>query len=69
MPALPRHRAKLHTVTLMLVAWVFALAAGIANACVLHDRQAGRDGRAGSLAEAPAHPEGLTSACNDVAQF
>ena len=62
---LPRRRAKLRTVTLMLAAWVFALAAGIANACVLHDRQAGRDGRVGSSVEASAHPEGSTSTCKD----
>lgn len=65
MLALPRHHAKRRTVTLVLVAWVFALAAGIANACVLHDRHAGRDGPVGSSAHAPAHPEGSTSTCKD----
>ena len=66
MLALPRHRAKRRTVTLVLVAWVFALAAGIANACVLHDRHAGRDGPVGSSANALAHPEGSASACKDA---
>ena len=66
MLALLRHRAKRRTVTLVLVAWVFALAAGIADACVLHDRHAGRDGPVGSSANALAHAEGSVSACNDA---
>lgn len=63
MNSLPPHRAKLRTVTLMLMAWVFALVAGIANACVLHDRQAGHDGQVESSSEAPAHPDESTNTC------
>jgi hypothetical protein len=66
MLALPLRRVKPRTVALVLAAWVFALAAGIANACVLHDRHTGRDGPVGSSAHAPAHPEGSASVCKDA---
>ena len=40
------HRRAIHrTVLMTLGAWVLVLMAGIANACVLHDRAAGHDGQ------------------------
>jgi hypothetical protein len=40
------HRHAIHrTVLVTLGAWVLVLMAGIANACVLHDRVAGHDGQ------------------------
>ena len=40
-----RRRAIHRTVLVTLAAWVFMLMAGIANACVLHDRVASHDGQ------------------------
>ena len=39
-----QNRAKRRTVTVVLVAWVFALMAGIANACILQDGEPGHSG-------------------------
>lgn len=40
------HRRAIHrTVLSTLAAWVLVLMAGIANACVMHDRVAGHDGQ------------------------
>jgi hypothetical protein len=50
----------------MLVVWVFALVAGIANACPLHDRQSSHDGQGhASSAEALVDPDGHASTCKD----
>ena len=39
------YRATHRTVLVTLAAWAFALMAGIANACVLHDRVTSNDGQ------------------------
>lgn len=53
------------TATVTLVAWAFALMAGIANACLLHDRDPGHEQVSVSSAEASVDPDGHTSTCND----
>ena len=53
------------TATVTLVAWAFALVAGIANACLLHDREPGHEQMSASSAEASVDPDGHTSTCKD----
>ena len=60
MLAFPHRRAIHRTVLVTLAAWVLALVAGFANACVLHDREPGRHGQA-QVVDRGAHE----AACND----
>jgi hypothetical protein len=54
------------TAAVTLVAWVFALMAGVANACLLHDRQPDHGQTPGQSAEASVDHDGHTSRCNDA---
>ena len=60
MLAFPHRRAIHRTVFLTLAAWVFVLVAGVANACVLHDREPGRHGQVQVV-----DPDAHEAACND----
>ncbi len=61
-----RSFAKHRAVTVTLVAWVFALMAGIANACVPHDRDPGRDGQAQERNASTVDAGGHKVACTDL---
>ncbi len=69
--SLARHcsSTQRRAVTVTLVAWAFALVAGIASACLLHDRQAGHDQISATSAEATVDADGHTSTCNDSWDF
>lgn len=65
-PGRRRRFTRRRNVTVTLVVWVFALMTGIANACLLHDRQAGHDGQGhASSAEASVDPDSHSSTCKD----
>ncbi|MDP1535954.1 MAG: hypothetical protein Q8L95_02065 [Burkholderiales bacterium] len=60
MLAFSHRHPKRRTVMVTLVAWMFALMAGIANACLPQDREPGHDGRVQSV-ESGVHE----ATCND----
>lgn len=56
------HRCAIHrTVLVALAAWILALMAGIANACVLHDPEPGHPGQVQA-----AEPDAHGATCNDA---
>lgn len=66
LPSLPHSRSRQHTASVMLLLWLFALASGVANACMLEQPAS----HAPSAAAAHAEPSKVPclKACDDGSQ-
>ena len=60
MIAFAHSRVIRHCVSVVLAVWVFALMAGVANACLQHERQSGHDTQVQSV-----DVDALEVTCND----